>query len=266
MSGRFSLVSLLGIGRSGFGRRRIAVLILAAFLPLAGASLTGLPGLGGVLPTVDISAVPHLAQALGLTKPAPKMRLVPVPHRQTQQTVVPTPSSTVPVSIPRPQPPSGPPPVVISYGPTGQSGGSLAVGAFGLLPGATVERSITLINNGALNISAISLVASTNTSIPLVSNPSEGLQVAVLRCSSAWVPSRLADGGWSFSCPAAESATPFVPVASVLAQPIPVVGLSSLRPGGVDQLVVELSFPLSAPISLGGESATINWSFDASAP
>lgn len=263
MAGRSSLLSLLGIGRSGFGRRRVAVLILAAFLPLAGASVTGLPGLGGVVPTVDISAVPHLAQALGLTQPAAKMRLVPVPHPQT---VAPTPSTTIPAPRPSSQPPSGPPPVVISYGPTGQSGRTLAVGAFGLLPGAVVERSITLVNNGALNISAISLVASTNTSVPLVSNSTEGLRVAVLRCSSTWVPSRLADGGWSFSCPASESATPFVSVASVLAQPIPVVGLSSLRPGGVDQLVVELSFPLSAPISLGGESATINWSFDASAP
>lgn len=245
----------LGLGGRTFGRRQLAVLALAAFLPLAGTSLSGLPGLTGAAPAVDISAIPHLAAALGIGRPARTIRLVPVKSHTAPTT------TTTPVVVSQPSKP----PVVISFGPNGQSSNTLAVGALGLLPGSVAERTVTLDNEGALDISAISLVASTSTPNPLVSNPVDGLQVEIQRCSVAWTPIESGPGEPTFSCGGSEAVTSPVAVADVLRSPVPIAGLRAVAPAGVDYLVVVLSFPTQAPATLAGLSTVIRWSFDATA-
>lgn len=257
--GSDGLLRMFGLGERRFGKREIVVLCLAIFMPLAGASLSGLPGLTGDAPAVDVSAIPHLAEALGLTERR-VLSLVPVKHTPTVGGAVSSVSNVLP---------SGPPvnPVVITYGAGGsgtQGGDTLAVPANGLVPGSIAERRVILRNAGSVTISAISLVAASPTPDPLISNTSYGLQLRVMRCAVPWATVAASNGAYTYSCPGSETATNFVPVANVLNSPEPLSGLNAVNPGGVDNLVLELSFPLPAPSTLGGLSSAINWSFDAS--
>ncbi len=238
---------LLSLEGRRFNYRHLLILILAIFLPLAGTSLSELPSFTGNTPTVNISSIPRLAAALGLTKPT-KKKLQLKPVKQPAPIVVHTP------------PP--PPPVVITYS-QGHTPNTLSTPASNLLPGAVIERGVILSNKGNGSIVAVSLSAAIPNPSPLVTNPSYGLQVRILSCSVpwTWVTNQTST---TYSCSGSELATTYIPVVNVVHTPIPISGLSPILPGSKDELVIELRFPLPAPISLSGLSSTINWSFIAS--
>src|SRR5690242_3999858 len=78
--------------------------------------------------------------------------------------------------------------VAIALGATGTAN-RLTVAASGLVPGDTVQRAVTLSNAaGNQNLSAITLTtAATSTSTKLDSDTTNGLQIAVDKCSTGWV-------------------------------------------------------------------------------
>lgn len=149
--------------------------------------------------------------------------------------------------------------VTISLGATGAATNRLNVGASNIAAGDTIQRSVDLVNQGTLDLSTISLSTTATTSSRLDSDTSNGLQMAIDRCSVPW-----SEGGsapaYTYSCSGTTS--------SVLAS-TPVIGanmalanMGALTHGTTDHLRVTLSLPASAPNSLQSQSSVVQYTFN----
>ncbi len=167
-----------------------------------------------------------------------------------------------------------------SGSPQAISSGTISIGATSvnstaannIVPGDTVAREVDLSSNGATAADAsITLALAATTSSLLNTDPTNGLQLSVQDCAVA--PTLVAN---SYSCSAAGGFTPVtiggstsVSVSSLLAGPATLGGLTSLAPNKTDHLVMNLTFPSTAPGDLsqlskacsgtaGGSSSTEN--------
>src|SRR6185437_12036410 len=118
--------------------------------------------------------------------------------------------------------------------------------------------SVDLINQGSLNLSSVNLTTVATTSSLLDTNTSQGLQMAIDKCSAPWTESGTVPA-YTYSCSGTTS--------SVLAS-TPVVGanmtlnnLSALTAGSTDHLRVTLTLPAAAPNTLQGQSSVIQYTF-----
>src|SRR6476646_1375212 len=76
--------------------------------------------------------------------------------------------------------------VTIALGATGASTNRLTVGASNIAAGDTIQRSVDLINQGTINLASVSLTTSATTSSLLNTDTTNGLQMAIDKCSVAW--------------------------------------------------------------------------------
>lgn len=133
---------------------------------------------------------------------------------------------------------------------------AFVVGADGLWPGKEVERTITVANASAVPFTSIALRASALISSLLDTDPVDGLQLRVDRCSTPW---RAAEDGESFMCPGVMSAAlaqkPAIGSDRVLA------GLAATRPEGADYLRLVLGLPETAGNEFQGQSSRLRFSF-----
>lgn len=136
----------------------------------------------------------------------------------------------------------------------------LSVGASGLIPGDTVQRAVTLTNQGTQNLSAVGLTTTAAPSSKLDTDAANGLQLAIDACSTAWTEQGTAPA-YTYTC----SGT----VTSVLASR-PVVGsglqlanLASVTAGRSDNLRVTLTLPTSADNTFQNISDTVAFAFTA---
>jgi hypothetical protein len=148
--------------------------------------------------------------------------------------------------------------VTIALGATGASTNRLTVGASGIAAGDTIQRSVDLINQGSLDLASVSLTTAATTSSLLNTDTTNGLQMAIDRCSAAWTESGTAPA-YTYSCSGTTS--------SVLAS-TPVVGsnlalanLSALTHGATDHLRVTLTLPSGAGNTLQNQSSVIQYTF-----
>jgi hypothetical protein len=136
----------------------------------------------------------------------------------------------------------------------------LSVGASGLIPGDTVQRAVTLTNQGTQNLSAVGLTTTAAPSSKLDTDAANGLQLAIDACSTAWTEQGTPPA-YTYTC----SGT----VTSVLASR-PVVGsglqlanLASVTAGRSDNLRVTLTLPTSADNTFQNISDTVAFAFTA---
>jgi spore coat-associated protein N len=148
--------------------------------------------------------------------------------------------------------------VTIALGATGASTNRLTVGASNIAAGDTIQRSVDLINQGSLDLSSVTLTTTAPTSSLLNTDTSNGLQMAIDRCSAAWTESGTAPA-YTYSCSGSTS--------SVLAS-TPVVGsnmslanMAALTHGATDHLRVTLTLPTAAPNTLQNQSSVIQYAF-----
>jgi spore coat-associated protein N len=148
--------------------------------------------------------------------------------------------------------------VTINLGATGASTNRLNVGATNIAAGDTIQRSVDLINSGTLDLSSVTLTTVATTSSLLDTNTSQGLQMAIDRCSAPWTEGGSAPA-YTYTCSGTTS--------TVLAS-TPVVGanmtlnnLSALTAGNTDHLRVTLTLPAAAPNTLQGQSSVIQYTF-----
>lgn len=148
--------------------------------------------------------------------------------------------------------------VVIALGTAGTAGNRLTVGATGLVPGDTVQRAFTLSNTGNQALSSITLGTTAAPSSLLDTDVTNGLQLLVQSCSSAWTEAGTAPAH-TYTC----SGTPNTVLASrpVIGTNLPLTGLSSLSAGASDNLLATLSFPTAAGNTFQGLSSTISFGF-----
>ena len=147
--------------------------------------------------------------------------------------------------------------VTVALGATGASTNRLTVGASNIAAGDTIQRSVDLINQGSLNLASVTLTTTATTSSLLNTDTSNGLQMAIDKCSAAWTEAGTAPA-YTYTC----SGTTTTVLASV-----PVIGanlalsnLSALTAGATDHLRVTLTLPSTAGNSLQNQSSVIQYS------
>jgi hypothetical protein len=148
--------------------------------------------------------------------------------------------------------------VTIALGATGASTNRLTVGATGLVPGDSIQRSVTLSNSGDTALSAITLSTTATPSSLLDTDVTNGLQMKIEKCSTAWVEAGTAPA-YTYTC--AGGSTSVLPSRPVVGANLALSGLSSLTNALSDNLVVTLSLPTTAGNTFQGISSTVNFSF-----
>jgi spore coat-associated protein N len=150
--------------------------------------------------------------------------------------------------------------VVVALGSTGASTNRLTVGASGLVAGDTVQRSVDLINTGNQDFSSIALTTTAPTSSLLDTDTTNGLQLAIDRCSVAWTES--GSGPYTYACTGGSTSVVLASRA-VVGAGLSLANLGATTAGATDHLRVTLTLPSVAGNTLQAQTSTILYSFTA---
>jgi spore coat-associated protein N len=144
--------------------------------------------------------------------------------------------------------------VTIALGAQGAATNRLNVGASGLAPGDTVQRSVDLTNSGSIDLAGVTLTTTASPSSLLDTDATNGLQMVVDKCSVAWTE---AGPPYTYTCGGTTT--------TVLASR-PVIGnnlslSNAMSSGATDHLRVTLTLANTADNSFQNKSSTITYSF-----
>jgi predicted ribosomally synthesized peptide with SipW-like signal peptide len=148
--------------------------------------------------------------------------------------------------------------VTIALGATGASTNRLNVNATGIAPTDTIQRSFDLLNQGTLNLAAITLTTSATTSSLLDTDATNGLQMAIDRCSVAWTESG-SSPAFSYTCSGSTSVV--LASRAVVGTNLALANLGALTAGATDHLRLTLTLPSTADNSFQNQSSTIQYTF-----
>jgi hypothetical protein len=148
--------------------------------------------------------------------------------------------------------------VQIGVGTAGTAANRLTVAATGIVPGDTIQRAVTLSNSGDQNLAAVTLTTNATTSSVLDTDATNGLQVKIEKCSTAWTEAGTSPA-YTYSC----SGTKTTVLASqqIIGSNLALSGLSALTAGSSDNLVVTVTLPTSADNTFQGKSSVVNFAF-----
>jgi hypothetical protein len=137
------------------------------------------------------------------------------------------------------------------------SGGNLSVGASNIAPGDTIERAVTLTNNGSVDMVSANLTTDApTTSSALDTDATNGLQMKVDRCSVAWT---VGANPLTWTCGGTQT--------SVFTD-VPVIGANRALPGLAttagtpNHLRVTLTFPGAADNTFQDLDSVIRFTFN----
>jgi spore coat-associated protein N len=146
--------------------------------------------------------------------------------------------------------------VTIALGATGASTNRLNIGASGIAPGDTIQRSVDLTNSGSLNLASVTLTTGASPSSLLDTDTSNGLQMVIDKCSQAWTES---GPPYTYTCGGTTSSV--LASQAVIGTNLALSNLSSTTAGATDHLRVTLTLPAGAGNSLQNLSSTISYTF-----
>jgi predicted ribosomally synthesized peptide with SipW-like signal peptide len=146
--------------------------------------------------------------------------------------------------------------VTIALGAAGASTNRLNVDATAIAPGDTIQRSVDLIDQGTINLAAVTLTTSATTSSVLDTDATNGLQMVIDKCSQAWTET---GPPYTYTCGGSTSSV--LSSRAVIQTGVALSNLSSLTAGNTDHLRVTLTFPSGAGNSFQNKSSTIQYTF-----
>jgi spore coat-associated protein N len=146
--------------------------------------------------------------------------------------------------------------VTIALGATGAASNRLDIGASGLAPGDTIQRSVDLISSGSLDLASITLTTSASPSSLLDTDGTNGLQMVIDACSQAWTE---AGPPYTYTCGGTTSSV--LASRAVIGSNLPLSNLTATTHGNTDHLRVTLTLPSSADNSFQNKSSTISYAF-----
>jgi spore coat-associated protein N len=146
--------------------------------------------------------------------------------------------------------------VTIALGATGAATNRLNVGASGLAPGDTVQRSVDLTNSGSIDLAGVTLTTTASPSSLLDTDATNGLQMVVDKCSVAWT-----EAGPPFTYTCSGSTSSVLASRAVIGSNLSLSPLSATSAGGTDHLRVTLTLPSGADNSFQNKSSTITYAF-----
>src|SRR6266700_2950816 len=133
---------------------------------------------------------------------------------------------------------------------------TVSSGTVTIAPGATIQRSVDLIDQGTINLASVTLTTSATTSSVLDTDATNGLQMVIDKCSQAWTE---AGPPYTYTCGGATSTV--LSSRAVIGSNLALSNLSSLTAGNTDHLRVTLTFPSGAGNSFQNKSSTIQYTF-----
>jgi predicted ribosomally synthesized peptide with SipW-like signal peptide len=148
--------------------------------------------------------------------------------------------------------------VTIALGATGASTNRLNVNATGIAPTDTIQRSFDLINQGTLNLVSITLTSAATASSLLDTDATNGLQMAIDKCSVAWTESG-SSPAFSYTC--SGSTTVVLASRAVVGTNVALASLGALTAGVTDHLRLTLTLPVTADNSFQNQASTIQYTF-----
>jgi spore coat-associated protein N len=144
--------------------------------------------------------------------------------------------------------------VTIALGAQGAATNRLNVGASGLAPGDTVQRSVDLTNSGSIDLAGVTLTTTASPSSLLDTDATNGLQMVVDKCSVAWTE---AGPPYTYTC--GGTTTPVLASRPVIGNNLSLS--NAMSSGATDHLRVTLTLPNTADNSFQNKSSTITYSF-----
>lgn len=132
----------------------------------------------------------------------------------------------------------------------------LATGASPIAAGDTMQRAIDLSYSGSISFASASLTTSATTSSGLDTDATDGLHIAIDKCSQAWTES---GPPYTYTCGGSTSSV--LSSRAVVQTGVTLNNLSSLTAGATDHLRVTLTFPSGAGNSFQNKSSTIQYTF-----
>jgi len=148
--------------------------------------------------------------------------------------------------------------VTIALGATGASTNRLNVNATGIAPTDTIQRSFDVINQGTLNLASITLTSAATASSLLDTDATNGLQMAIDRCSVAWTESG-SSPAFSYTC--SGSTTVVLASRAVVGTNLALANLGALTAGVTDHLRLTLTLPSTADNTFQNQSSTVQYTF-----
>ena len=148
--------------------------------------------------------------------------------------------------------------VTIALGATGASTNRLNVNAADIAPGDTVQRSFDLTNAGSINLASITLTTTASPSSLLDTDATNGLQMAVDRCSVAWTEGGVAPA-YTYTCGGSTSSV--LATRAVIGSAISLANLGSLTAGSTDRLRLTLTLPGTAGTTFQNITSSISYAF-----
>jgi spore coat-associated protein N len=146
-------------------------------------------------------------------------------------------------------------PVMIKFGKRNR----FSVGAAGLVPGDSVQRIFNLKNVGSIQIHAVSLTTVAAPSSPLDSDPVNGLQLQIDKCTKTW---KIPKGSTKYACTG--QAAQVVAPRPVIGSGIALANVSEMdRPGQMVRLLLTLTLPATATSVVMGQTSGITYTFTA---
>ncbi len=124
----------------------------------------------------------------------------------------------------------------------------------GLLPGDSVARTVTLVNDGNSPLSSVALGVTATTPSVLTSDTVHGLQLTLTSCTVPWTQPTTAP---TYTC--AGTAKTHLTGAAVGTRSLDAP--ASLTPGGTDHLLVTLALPATADNTFQGKTTTLALTF-----
>jgi spore coat-associated protein N len=139
----------------------------------------------------------------------------------------------------------------LTSGPTNR----LGTGASAIAAGDTMQRAIDLNYAGSVSFGSVTLTTSASPSSALDTNTTDGLQVAIDKCSVAWTES---GPPYTYTC--SGSTSPVLASQPIIGSNVALTNLT-LTAGSTDHLRVTVTLPSTAGNTLQNLSSTIAYTF-----
>lgn len=137
----------------------------------------------------------------------------------------------------------------------------LTLGASGLLPGDTMQRVVDLSNTGVAgsdDLGSVTLTTAASASSLLDTDATDGLKLAIDKCSQAWTESG-SSPAFTYTCGGTTSSV--LADRAVVGSDLALANLASVEAGETDHLRVTLTLPSSAPNAMQGLSSQLTYTF-----
>jgi spore coat-associated protein N len=131
----------------------------------------------------------------------------------------------------------------------------LGTGASPIAPGDTMQRGIDLSYSGSIAFASATLTTSATTSSLLDTDATNGLHIAIDKCSVAWTES---GPPYTYACGGSTSTV--LASQALIGSNMPLSNLT-LTAGATDHLRVTITFPSAADNTFQNKTSTINYTF-----